>query len=181
MDNLEVAQIGAIKRLVTDGFLKKTCQLKIQVSLYCLHRAISGLSGDHDLSVRYGEVQWFALLPILVTLFTGLATMVDLVISCVSRQKMLRDNIAEDDDWWSQMDEDRQRKYLRSVYFTVAICLIFAFCAYGIFYSLMQVILVHRCETSLWNWSGCVMQSQLDAMFREANSTGKICKNAIVH
>merc|ERR1712232_80859 len=77
MSYLQMAQRAACRRLFIDAFLKKTLQLKIQVSLYSLHRAMA-ISEKKDVNDK-DPVLLEELVPILITLVTGLATQIDVV------------------------------------------------------------------------------------------------------
>lgn len=153
MVHLQSAQRAAFRRLLLDAFLKKSLQLKVQVSLYAIHRA---MIEDKYLDAEQGfftDCIWLSLLPICVTLLSGFAFQLDLFVMCIRRQ--LEVNNAVDLRWHLLKDDDKSlyRKLNRGSF---CIFLIFAVCAILIGYSCVQIVKLHGCKTSLWNMDGCV-------------------------
>lgn len=163
MEQLSIAQTAALQRLTLDALLKKSLQLKIQVTLYAIHRAMDTCAQ----AAPWQNVKGFALLPILVTLAAGLASQIDLFIMCVKRQFEVHEQIYSrvpslPEPYRTEVDASYKHLMKRSTWITV----IFLFCVFVIGYSVMQIILLHTCETSLWNFAinpfdGCVTPEQL--------------------
>merc|ERR1712050_539979 len=101
-----------------------------------------------------------SLVPIVVTLMSGLAFQVDLFIMCMRRQFEV--NRAVGSDRWKYLGQEEQALYRKLNRDSLWITVIFVLCCFGIIYSVVQIIALHHCETSLWNVTGCVTHEQIN-------------------
>merc|ERR1712113_843483 len=106
MSHLKAAQKAAFVKLLLDAFLKKTLQLKIQVSLYAIHRGTKYSGGTAKNG--FENVLWGPLVPIIVTLLTGFASQLDLFIMCIKRQFEVNKHVKSR---YGDLDDDDQSLY----------------------------------------------------------------------
>jgi len=175
MDHFRVAQKAAIQRLALDALLKKTLLLKIQVSLYAIDRSISFPCG----TAKWNDIDWMNLLPLVVTLLTGLASQLDLFTTCMAKQWLVHTEISGHVE---KLGSQEQETFGRLRFFSVVILVLFALCVWGISYSVVQMFALHACPTSLWNFKGfsletwfndgCVSLDTINALNKEYNQSG---------
>jgi hypothetical protein len=144
-----MAQKGAALRLFLDFLLKKCLQLKIQVSIYAIHRSMLLQCEPNSNPILYEQ-----LAAIIVTLFTGLATQTDLVFTIIKAHKKLCSELKTDDE---------ARMIRRSNINAVIIVVIALLGAWLSGYTFLQLIMMRTCESSLWNWTGCVAEHEVRA------------------
>jgi len=157
MEYLQMAQRAACRRLLVDAFLKKTLMLKMQVSLYAIHRA-TAIQQKRDDTFLLPE-----LLPIIMTLLTGLATQVDVVYMCYRRYFEVSAAIRHRHKFLTDAGKDSMRTLIINNFLIFGLTLL---CMWGIGYSVMQLFAMYHCDTSLWNWawplnSGCVPRLEI--------------------
>lgn len=146
---LTLAQKAAVIRLFLDFLLKKCLQLKIQVSIYAIHRSMLLQCNPSSNPILYE-----ALAPIIVTLFTGLFTQIDLVLTIFKANKKVHAELKTNEE---------SRMICRSNLNTAIILAIAIFGAGFSGYSVLQLLMIRTCESSLWNWTGCVEERDVRA------------------
>jgi len=168
---LIMAQKSAFLRLILDFLLKKSLQLKIQVSIYAIHRSMMlQCTPDRNSFPRH------ELVPIIVTLFTGLATQMDLVLTILKHSVRLYAEVKEKcllDEYCVSTCQARWRiKHIVRLYAEVKEKCLLDFRTFSIVaiflvgvglsgYTLLQLIMIHTCESSLWNLTGCVSEDDV--------------------